>query len=97
MEGYQKKKARYGLNLARRVSPHGEREVSKHDSHHGRHGSGADKENVSVLELSGWPKLEDEAVIYPGLPPHEDVAPIEEQMQEQKAEHAATGEKHNKS
>ena len=40
------------------------------------HRHGTDQEHVSILELFSRGQLEDEAIIYTSLPPHEDVAPI---------------------
>lgn len=60
-----------------------ESEMGKHDSNYNAHGRGANQEDISGLELFGWCKFEYKAVVYPRLPPHENVATVEEQMQEQ--------------
>jgi hypothetical protein len=63
--------------------------MNKHDSHYSSHRCGANQEYISVLQLLCRAQLKDEAIIYPGFPPHENVATIQKEVQEHQGEHAA--------
>lgn len=66
-----------------------EGQVNKHDPYHHSHGCGAHQENISVFQLFGGGEFEYKAIVYASLSPHEYVASIQKQMQEQEAKHAA--------
>lgn len=63
--------------------------MRKHCTNNNCHGSSAYQEHVSVLELFSRREFKYECVVYACLSPHEDVTPIDEEMQEEEAEHAA--------
>lgn len=86
---YQEQEARDCLDLSRRVPFCNKAQVCKHHSYYHSHGCGTDQENLPVLELFGWSKFKYECVVYSCLSPQEDVAAVEEQVQEQEAEHTA--------
>lgn len=86
---YQKQEAWDCLDLSGRVSSCNKAQVCKHDPYDYSHRGGTYQEHIPVLELFGRSKLKYEGVVDACLPPHEDVAAIEENVQEQEAKHAA--------
>lgn len=86
---YQKQKPGDGLDLSVGVPFRYEGEVKKQDAHDSSHGCSTDQENVVVLEFLRLAEFEDEAVVDPRLSPHDYVASVEEDMQEQQAKNAA--------
>lgn len=86
---YQKKKPGDGLDLSEGVPFRNKGEMKKQDTYDSSHGCSADQENIVVLELLRLGEFEDEAVVDPRLSPHDYVASVEEDMQEQEAKHAA--------
>lgn len=63
--------------------------MCKHDTNNNRHRGSAYQEHITILELFGRCKFKYECVVYACLSPDEDVASIEEEVQEEEAEHAA--------
>jgi len=64
--------------------------VGKHNSHYYSHRCSTYQENIPVLQFLCRGKLKYKAVVYSCLPPHEDVAAVKEQVQDQEAKHTAT-------
>lgn len=89
---YQEQNAgdRLRSSRRRRVPLHRKRQVREHHAHNYRHRRGAYQEHISVFELLRRREFEYKAVVYPRLAPHEYVASVEEQVQKQEAEHAAS-------
>lgn len=50
---------------------------------------GTDQEHIIVLEFLRWGEFKNETVIYSCLLPHENIASVEEKMEEQKTKYAA--------
>jgi hypothetical protein len=63
--------------------------VCKHDTNNNRHRGSAYQKHITILKLFGRCEFEYECVVYACLSPHEDVTSVDEEMQEQEAEHAA--------
>lgn len=63
--------------------------MDKQDTNHSSHRSGADQEQISVLELLCRGQLKDEAIVYTCLSPCKGIAAVEEQVQKNQAKHAA--------
>jgi hypothetical protein len=63
--------------------------VCKHNTNDNCHGSSANQEHITILQLFGRREFKYECVVYACLSPHEDVASVEEEMQKEEAEHAA--------
>lgn len=55
--------------------------MDDHGTNHRSHESGTNKECISVLEGCAWCKFKDEVVVYSCSFPHEQVAPIQKQVQ----------------
>lgn len=63
--------------------------MDDHGADNNGHEGGANEEGISVVEgCIGW-EFKDEVVVYPFLLPHEQIAPIHEQMQTQQRNYAA--------
>lgn len=66
-----------------------EGQVNKHDTYHHSHGCGAYQENITIFKLFRWGEFKYKAIVYASFSPHEYVASIQKQMEEQEAKHAA--------